>query len=279
MASLWQKLKKHLVLSYGASRSLSEYRDTRHMNLNRNVRCQMTLFDSLSQVANVELLLDDFSPSSPVAQTFRTLLMSILADELPSASGTDRLTFNQLGANVEAIDLPDGYRSTITWLADICATWHELAPQGRSRSTNPADIHGIVLLDEIDLHLHPSLQRTLIPRLRKALPNVQFIVTTHSPLILSSFDRNELIILDQTAEGGVRHLDRQIFGFSADEIYEWLMETRPQSTVIEQKLRDRDDPDLALYLYQSTEQNEEQAKAELEERRQLINKVLGPKAK
>jgi predicted ATP-binding protein involved in virulence len=238
----------------------------------------MTLFDPRARLTNVELLLEG-GQNNPALVTLHRVIEAILGDELKPPPGTavDRLVFDQSGTAVEAIDLPDGFRSTLTWMADLCVTWHEVS--GSIEPTDLADIRALVLLDEIDLHLHPSLQRTLVPRLREALPNVQFIVTTHSPLVLSSFDRNEIVALDRDAEGGVRELDRQIFGFSADQIYQWLMDTKPQGTVIEQKLRDRDDPDLALYFYQSAERNEEEAKADLEERRRLIEKVLGPQAK
>jgi len=118
-----------------------------------------------------------------------------------------------------------------------------------------------------------------VPRLRAALPNVQFIVTTHSPLVLSSFDRAEIVVLDRDAETGIRELDRQIFAFSTDQVYEFLMGTPPQSTVIEEKLEKGDDPDLALYLYQSKERSEEEARTELAERRRLIEELRGAASK
>ncbi len=55
---------------------------------------------------------------------------------------------------------------------------------------------GIVLIDEIELHLHPAWQRTIIPRLESAFPNIQFIATTHSPQVLSSLRRENVFILE-----------------------------------------------------------------------------------
>lgn len=55
---------------------------------------------------------------------------------------------------------------------------------------------GIVMIDEIDLHLHPNWQRRVIQDLKNAFPNIQFIVTTHSPFIVQSIKLDELIILD-----------------------------------------------------------------------------------
>ncbi|BDS11615.1 AAA family ATPase [Aureispira anguillae] len=59
---------------------------------------------------------------------------------------------------------------------------------------------GIVLIDEIDLHLHPKWQEHVVKDLKKAFPNIQFIVTTHSPIIVQSLKANELINLDSIAD-------------------------------------------------------------------------------
>jgi hypothetical protein len=277
MQAAWDRLRSQLVVSYGASRNLSDYREDRHDGMSPQVRRQMTLFDPRTRIARVEVLLDGDSSSAAPLRTLSRLLELVLAEETAPALEDGLLRFGQSGAQVEAIDLPDGFRSTVAWLADLCAHWHEADPEEAS-SCDPTRMRGVVLLDEIDLHLHPVLQRELIPRLRKALPGMQFFVTTHSPLVLASFDRTELVVLDRNEEGGVRELDRQIFGFSADQVYQWLMETPPQSLVIEEKLAQGDDPDLPLYLLQSETLNEQQAQDELEERSRLIDELLGDDA-
>ena len=58
------------------------------------------------------------------------------------------------------------------------------------------DRKGIILIDEIELHLHPQWQREILPALQKTFPNIQFIVTTHSPQVLSSVHRDDIFILD-----------------------------------------------------------------------------------
>lgn len=55
---------------------------------------------------------------------------------------------------------------------------------------------GIVLIDEIDLHLHPEWQREVLPALQKTFPNIQFIITTHSPQVLSNVKKEEIFILE-----------------------------------------------------------------------------------
>jgi len=55
---------------------------------------------------------------------------------------------------------------------------------------------GIILIDEIELHLHPQWQREVLPALQKTFPNIQFIVTTHSPQVLSNLKKEEVFILE-----------------------------------------------------------------------------------
>jgi predicted ATP-binding protein involved in virulence len=78
-------------------------------------------------------------------------------------------------------ELSDGYQSTMNWVIDFFG-WQIFA----DRINKNVKISGILLIDELENHLHPKWQREIIHRLKKQFPNVQFIVTTHSPLIASS---------------------------------------------------------------------------------------------
>lgn len=271
--AFWDERERdHLLLSYGAGRNLSEYVDSRHGTKSADVKRQMTLFDPLAQVASVEVLLKQTSTHAPILVLLKRLLSVILeGTALAVAPSEESLRFLVDGALVEASELPDGFRATIAWLADLCAAWCAKAPH-EAASGDPSQIRAIVLIDEIDLHLHPSLQRVLVPRLRKALPEVQWIVTTHSPLVLSSFDKSELVLLDVKAPGGVRLLDRQILGFTMDEVYEWLMGTEPQSAVLDEIEGEPRDTEarLARILAQSPTVSEEKARENEVWRSQLV---------
>lgn len=87
--------------------------------------------------------------------------------------------------------LSDGYQATLSWIADLLG--YALLEMGEGADLE--ELEGIVLLDEIDLHLHPTWQRRIVPLLRKAFPRLQFIVNTHSPLVLAGFEREEIILL------------------------------------------------------------------------------------
>lgn len=84
--------------------------------------------------------------------------------------------------------LGDGYRGTAGWFLDFSY---------RSFLANrEAELAGIVLIDEIDEHLHPSWQKNLVPLLKKRFPRVQFIGTTHSAMSIVNCDRGELLLSD-----------------------------------------------------------------------------------
>jgi predicted ATP-binding protein involved in virulence len=91
--------------------------------------------------------------------------------------GTD--TFFNEGVYNEA-SLPMGYQRLIHIVYDVAYRWYIL--NGKTETYD-----GLVLIDELELHLHPSLQQTVVQRLLKTFPGMQFIITTHSPIILSNF--------------------------------------------------------------------------------------------
>ncbi len=83
---------------------------------------------------------------------------------------------------VESKDLSLGYRTSMAWMVDFASRMFDLYPESENPLAEPA----VVLIDEIDLHLHPKWQRELIDYLTNLFSNTQFIVTTHSPLIVQS---------------------------------------------------------------------------------------------
>jgi predicted ATP-binding protein involved in virulence len=82
--------------------------------------------------------------------------------------------------------------------ADIAYRCIQLNPHlGENAVT---DTPGVVLIDELDLHLHPNWQRHVVADLKNAFPNIQFVATTHSPFIVQSLEADELINLDNNIE-------------------------------------------------------------------------------
>lgn len=90
---------------------------------------------------------------------------------------------------VPGLALAHGYQSTIAWIADLVG--HVVLEA--EANVEPEHMEGLVLIDEIDLYLHPVWQATLIPAIRKTFPEMQFIVTTHSPVVLSGVAPHEIV--------------------------------------------------------------------------------------
>ncbi|MGC8492634.1 MAG: AAA family ATPase [Syntrophobacteraceae bacterium] len=98
---------------------------------------------------------------------------------------------NGAGQVLELEQLSDGYRNLLAVVLDFARRLAQANPNFK----NPLEAPGILLIDEIELHLHPRWQQTVIPRLRKVFPNTQLLVTTHSPQVLTTVDRRNIFIL------------------------------------------------------------------------------------
>ena len=160
------------------------------------------------------------------------LLESTLFPEIKGFKfGRYEIENDQVSVRFETIDgdmrfdeLGFGYQTTLTWLADFCKRMFELYPDAE----NPLHEEAVVLVDEIDLHLHPKWQRDLVPTLSKIFPNVQFIVTTHSPHVLQSMEDVNLYVLRRNAESGEIEAERSnvtnFTGWTVEEILGVTME-------------------------------------------------------
>lgn len=123
--------------------------------------------------------------------------------------------------------LSDGIRITMGMVADIAQRMSRLNPQLRDYVL---DTPGIVLIDEIDMHLHPSWQKNILKSLIETFTNIQFIVTTHSPIVISNTPSNSLIILEEGRAFTAEHS----YGKSVKGILSEIMDVedyRPQIIV------------------------------------------------
>jgi predicted ATP-binding protein involved in virulence len=108
-----------------------------------------------------------------------------------------------------------GYRTLIAWMVDLASRLFERYPD----SPNPLAEPAVVLVDEIDLHLHPTWQRRLISYLGEHFPQAQFIVTAHSPLVVQSATDANIVVLRQEGDHIVIDNDvASIRGWRVDQI-------------------------------------------------------------
>lgn len=103
-------------------------------------------------------------------------------------------------------NLSDGQQAVLALVADIAQKAERLNPHLGDRVLQ--ETPGVVLIDELDLHLHPKWQRRIIEDLRRTFPKIQFICTTHSPFLIQSLREGKLIQLD--SEEPVEYYDQSV---------------------------------------------------------------------
>lgn len=128
---------------------------------------------------------------------------------------------NETFGELSLMQLSDGIRNMIGLVADIAYRAVKLNPHLENA---PKQTPGIVLIDEVDMHLHPKWQQTVLTDLTKAFPNIQFIVTTHSPQVLSTVKKEQIRIL---GENVVSTPSTHSFGEDSSVLLAELMNVSP----------------------------------------------------
>lgn len=129
----------------------------------------------------------DFNYQSPVLNAVRTALSEMVhsyrnprIETRPLRFVMDRVDDDRSTHELRIEQLSEGYKIIIAMVADLAARMAEANPE----KEHPLQATGIVLIDEVDLHLHPCWQRDILVKLTQVFPNIQFIVSTHSPVIV-----------------------------------------------------------------------------------------------
>jgi len=135
-------------------------------------------------------------------------------------------TINQDGREFGFNQLSDGYSAIIDIIADLI-----LKMQNPDSLTRAYEKEGIVLIDEIETHLHLELQRLILPMLTRVFPNIQFIVTTHSPFVLNSI--KNAVAFDLEKKERLEDLTE----YSYEALAEGYFEVKTESFFLEAKLK------------------------------------------
>ena len=124
--------------------------------------------------------------------------------------------FTKGGMMVPFPALSDGYRAYLGWIGDLLYHIEQTCPSGKKLVEN----RGIVMVDEIDLHLHPKWQMRVLPTLARALPNLQFVVTSHSPLIVGSLEWMNIILMKTGTRqsSSAKRVEWAVHGLDADQV-------------------------------------------------------------
>jgi predicted ATP-binding protein involved in virulence len=143
-------------------------------------------------------LVDEALPYAELMQCIRDAVNLVMKDQgwhnlsYSPSQKTLIMTSDDRG-ELKVDQLSDGLKSVVAMVADIayrCVRLNVHLGREAARETT-----GVVIIDEVDMHLHPSWQQTIVHSLQEAFPRIQFIVTTHSPQVLSTVRRNNIRII------------------------------------------------------------------------------------
>ena len=272
-APVWSEMYKNkspafLIVGYGATRRVETLENfdfsTRKRRALRYQRIQGLFEDSYSLIPLGSWLpdMETFNPRrfSEVVRLLNRLLPKPFSFAGDFENG--EYLFKQKNLRIPFDALSDGYRSYIGWIADLL---HHIS-NGCPVNKRLADSKGIVMVDEIDLHLHPAWQREVIPLLSSTFPNLQFIFTSHSPILTGSLQAANILVLEiKGTNSKFVRLEKSVYGLNADQIliseYFGLDSTRAPG--MKKKIRELNlkamegDADASLELLKYLAQGEE----------------------
>ncbi len=139
--------------------------------------------------------------------------------EIYYSSQLEQLMYREGTIHMPISNLSAGYQSLLWVVMNLAYRMALLNPE---YTKNFNDIPGIVIIDEVDMHLHPKWQWNIVKALEETFPNMQFILATHSPIVISSCNNEKLIKI--TEEQEVFYLDHA-YGYSVQDVLMFRQET------------------------------------------------------
>jgi len=169
-----------------------------------------------------------------VNNAIETLVPDVKNLKVDRSTGSPRILVDNFGNRVNISQLSQGQKSLVALTGDLALRLSTLNPD----ADLPLSAHGIVIIDEIELHLHPKWQQQVLLGLQKTFPNIQFIVTTHSPQILSTVDHKSIrqICFDDESELQIKTPQFQTKGVTSADILARIMETNSIPENIEEAI-------------------------------------------
>jgi predicted ATP-binding protein involved in virulence len=216
---------------YLANRQVVNFQDTGKTKANSIVdfKAFSKWFKETEDLENEMRLSNNIEYRHPVLETVRQAVYSLLGEDysnLRFKREIDKATIKKLGKEIAVELLSDGEKSLLAMVGHLSKRLTgEYNSFGDSLGKS-----AIILIDEIELHLHPGWQRIIIPRLTKTFPNCQFIVTTHSPQVLSHVNPECIHILDYDGDNVVVKRPNSSYGLDSNRILEDILgvSKRPQ---------------------------------------------------
>ena len=143
-----------------------------------------------------------------------------------------RMVVKKNGEELIINQLSDGEKCTLAMVGDLARRMAIANP----KTNYPLEGNAVVLIDEIDLHLHPAWQRNVVPAFMETFPQCQFLLTTHSPQILSHLNSENIWILKKTRSGVRAMRPVQAFGQTSGRILEDIMDVSERPEEVRKEL-------------------------------------------
>lgn len=243
-----------IVSYYGTGRLWAQMREKQKAKLEKTSRLN-GYEDSLDAAANNKLMLQwfrkmtfrDWQNGKPslefmavkeaIARFFRSLTEATDVDVRFNPDSLEIELLYTLASGERVISpleqLSDGYKSAISLIADIAYRMSSLNPQLLDRVLD--DTPGVVLIDEVDLHLHPAWQHRILHDLMSIFPKVQFIVSTHAPAVIHSTQVGNMIVLK---DGKVQRICAQPYGKDMNTVMTEVMGVAARPEPVKQQFAD-----------------------------------------
>ena len=183
-----------------------------------------------------ELRRDDPLYRDPLLETVRQAISEFMVGfkNLRIRRAPLRMTVDKDGCELNIKQLSDGEKCLLALVGDLA---RRLAI-GNPQLPDKLQGDGVVLIDEIDLHLHPRWQRMVVEQLSKTFVNCQFILSTHSPQILGHLEPESVWVLRRDIYGNTEAIHpRMTYGMDSNRMLEQVMDSTERKPEIKEKLQ------------------------------------------
>ena len=248
-----------LISYYGTGRLYAQKKEKKNIKSLTEFKRQVGYVDCMAAESNEKLMLNWFQiqtlkslqEQQRTGKVEKPLLLKTVESaickcfERISGSKSADIVFDldthRLVLNFESADgslqkfamdeMSDGYKNTLSMIGDIAYRMAVLNPMLGDMVLE--ETSGVVVIDEIDLHLHPQWQQTIISDLNTIFPKIQFIVSSHAPAVINSVAKEQIRILDN---GGIYMPAAQTYGRDANSILREVMKVSERPTDIKQRM-------------------------------------------
>ena len=248
-----------LISYYGTGRLYAQKKEKKNIKSLTEFKRQVGYVDCMAAESNEKLMLNWFQiqtlkslqEQQRTGKVEKSLLLKTVEfaickcfERISGSKNADivfDLDTHRLVLNFESTDgslqkfamdeMSDGYKNTLSMIGDIAYRMAVLNPMFGDKVLE--ETTGVVVIDEIDLHLHPQWQQTIISDLNTIFPKIQFIVSSHAPAVINSVAREQIRILDN---GEIYMPAAQTYGRDANSILREVMKVSERPIDIKQRM-------------------------------------------